>query len=384
MSRRMAMTLLPLAVLLGSTAGASAEKNADRQASSELGTSAVRAMDTPEAEDQSGASGDPTAEDANTPPVISVGDGVRRFSINPTLEFGALCAWAEVSILQPPNEAYNESGGVAPENCAIEVNTIKPYVIVSGRSDLVVDWAGVLGLAERNVERIVLRLEDGSSHELALKKWPKTPWSWFSYDFHERPFPDLVLAYDSSGRLLAKMDLASRIRPYCLVDEVCRRDSERMPGPKINAYATGDDIYWFSQSDARRTYEVVTHDPSVAQILDGQQYWVEDLGLWLTCNWNHRLGTWARVVLAKRGAVEASWPYVELTPDGDHYVQRETRRRVARVKSLLVIVDRRGRIVTVDPYEHDWDDLTFSSARIVSTTTDPGVHWVGQTDCNDP
>src|SRR6266508_4013562 len=167
-----------------------------------------------------------TSDEQDLPPVISVGDGVRRFLIEPTLETDGLCAWYQVSILAPPSETYGESGGIDPTDCAIEVETIKPVVVVWGRSDLDVDLVAVFGLAESEVERIVLRLEDGSSHELPLNKWAKTPWSWFSYDFRKRPFPDFVVAYDSNERVLAKTDLGSRIRPACLVEEVCHRDSE--------------------------------------------------------------------------------------------------------------------------------------------------------------
>jgi hypothetical protein len=324
-----------------------------------------------------------TSDEEDLPPVISIGDGVRRFSIEPTLETDGLCAWYQVSILSPQSEAYGESGGIDPTDCAIEVETIKPVVVVWGRSDLDVDLVAVLALAERKVERVVLRLEDGSSQELPLKKWAKTPWSWFSSDFHKRPFPDLVVAYDSNKRVLAKTDLGSRIRPACLVKEVCHRESERMSGQRINAYAT-DDSFWFPQAEARRTYELVTRSALLEEILGGRDYWVEDLGRSLTCDWKGQLGTWARVVLERRrGALEATWPYVELTPRGDDYVQREAHRRLAVVRALLVMLDRGGRIVAVDPYVGNTFDLTrFSDERVLGTTIDNGPQWVGQTDCN--
>ena len=81
--------------------------------------------------------------------------------------------------------------------------------------------------------------------------------------------------------------------------------------------------------------------------------------------------------------LEATWPYVELTRSGDDYVRREAHRRLARVRSLLVILGRGGRIVTVDPFVGNMFDLTtFSDERVLETTIDVGADWVGQTDCN--
>lgn len=376
--RRLAWMLILTVALFGSACS-----NSERSADSETQGSAGNGQPLPDAGGPPSPVVGTTSDEEDLPPVISVGDGVRRFSIEPTLETGGLCAFYQVAILSPQNEAYNESGGIDPTDCAIEVDTINAFVVVWGLSDLDVDLAAVLGLAERKVERVVLRLEDGSSHELPLKKWPKTSWSWFSYDFHKRPFPDLVIAYDSDKRVLAKKDLGNRIRPACLVEEVCRRDSERMSGQRINAYAA-DDSSWFPQAEARRTYELVMRSALLEEILGGRDYWVEDLGRWLTCDWKGQLGTWARVVLERRlGALEATWPYVQLTPGGDDYVQLDAHRRLAIVRALLVMLDRGGRIVAVDPYVGNTFDLTrFSDERVLGTTIDVGPQWAGQTDCN--
>lgn len=94
---------------------------------------------------------------------------------------------------------------------------------------------------------------------------------------------DFVVAYDSDERVLVKTDLGSRIRPACLVEEVCHRDSERMSGQRINAYAA-DDSSWFPQAEARRTYELVTQSALLQEMLGGRDYWVEDLGRSLTCD----------------------------------------------------------------------------------------------------
>jgi hypothetical protein len=332
----------------------------------------------------------PATSREKVPPVLSVGDGSRRFAIKPTREFGELCAWNQVTLAPPYSDSeYHESGGIDPENCAIEVKTILPYVVVGGRSDLAVDWAGVLGLAEKQVERVVLQLADGSREELPLKPWPNTPWSSFSFDFRPRPFPELVLAYGSEGQLLAKVNLAERIRPDCLVDEVCERDHERDRGPAINAYLGGSDpVGWFPQQDARRTYELVMGDARLKEILGAREYWVEDLGLWLTCDWKRKLGTWATVRLGKVGTFDAEWPFAQLAPDGNSYVKRAERRRVGGVRNLLAVVDlERGRLVTIDPFTggrwiNEDSMLTFSDDRILHTTGAAYPVWKGQTGCN--
>jgi hypothetical protein len=378
---RIAVMLVPLAVILGSTHGSTAERNSYRSVASQARSGAQEVPARPGAEDPAGNPSGSSESDSKLPPVISVDDGVRRFSIEPTREFDGLCAFYEAYV-GPPGYGYGESPGINPNNCALKVKTIAPSVIVSGKRDTEVEWAGVLGLADRNVQHVVLQLEDGSKHELPLTPWRDTPWATYSFNFQQRPFPEFVLAYDASKKLLAKAGLSAGIRPDCLVEEVCGHNSERWTGAWINAYP-GNWVSHFSQSDARRTYEIVMGDQRLKSILGTGAYWVDDFGPWLTCDWKGRLGTWANVMLPKPHALEADWPYAELTPAGNDYVLREEHRRVPDVSSALVLVDlSHGGVIAVDPYMEETTGLTFSGERIVTTTTDIGAHWVGQTDCN--
>jgi hypothetical protein len=339
-----------------------------------------------------GSSGPPSMEfapvpwyalDAATPPIVTVGDGTRRFELLPTLEWHQLCAWEKPSVKTPWGEA-GWTAMVPQGDCAIEVDVTRISVAFGGSRDTLVEWAGVLGLAERKVERVVLEFADGTRTELPLAEWPRTPWLSYSYNFHGRPFPQRVLTYGSADELLSEVEVSDWIRPYCLVEEMCARDSERDPGAWMIAASNGEDLPHlpFGRATARRTYDLVSGSTALRAILGGRRYRVEDLGLWRTCDWRRPLGTWARVRLAKRAAVEADWPFVRLTKDGNFYTKHHQRRAIARLASLLVIVDKRGRLVAVEPEEIASESPIRFDHRIVNTTTSPGAHLTGQTDCN--
>lgn len=323
-------------------------------------------------------------KDDRDPPTLKVTDGVRQFELQPTREFGGLCAYTTPSFVEP-NGGFAEHPGLSDE-CSLEVEGAKAWIVFGGPNDLSVEWAAVLGLAELEVERIVLVLADGSKQELPLRPWPETPFQWFRRGFDRRPFPDILLAYGSGERLLARIDLANRIRTDCLIPEICvRTKSEFERGNWLDA--AGEDFdqttFNFWHGDARRTFDLVMNDRGLRVLLGEGEFWVEELGTWSTCDWTGQLGTWARVRLAGHKTIEADWPFVRLTPAGDGYVRTSAHRK-GRVRTLLVLVDLDGAtIVTVDPlHESTWEPW-FSDARIESTTFDPGPAWKGQKTCAD-
>ena len=94
---------------------------------------------------------------------------------------------------------------------------------------------------------------------------------------------------------------------------------------------------------------------------------MSEVGLWYTCDYKGELGTWARLHLAKAGLFERDWPLVELTRDGNSYVEKSRRARVAKVDGFFLLIDlKRRRLVAITP-EVDYEAV-FRDNKIYNST----------------
>jgi hypothetical protein len=308
-------------------------------------------------------------EQPKLPPILAVDDGVRRFELDPTWEGGQLCAFDKISA----GADVGWTGGIEQGNCQLSVETVRPWVTYGGHSDLAVDWAGVIGLAENKVKRVVLVLADGSDQELELKEWPRTPWLAFKHNFEGPPLPASIVAFGEDDQALAKVDLRSRIQPSCFVDEICAHGSESPRSTWItDVDASEPQGLQLTRGQARATYEFLKRDQLLQEILRSREHWVEEVGLWYTCDYKGQLGTWARLRLAKAGVFERDWPSVKIARDGDSYVEKSRRARVAKVDGFFLLIDlKRRRLVAITP-EIDYEAVFRDDAIYNSTEWGPG------------
>jgi hypothetical protein len=282
------------------------------------------------------------------PPALAIDDGSERFVLEPTWESGQLCVYEATSA--PQDSGW--TAGIEMGNCALRVDTVRPWVSYGGKSDLEVDWAGVLGLAEPEVKGVVLYLADGTKHDLELKKWPRSRWLSFDYVFRGRPFPSFLVAYDSEGRAMRKVEIGSRIVPSCFVDEVCEHDSSEMPRRTwIEAVDVSEPARLeLTQPQAQETYELVKHDDLLRRIVGAQSYVVGEIGVWYTCDYDAELGTWAYIYLTRPGTFARRWPQVEIVPAKNSWIATNRWARRAKIDSFLVLVEAKShRIVAVTP-----------------------------------
>ena len=271
-----------------------------------------------------------------------------------------------------------------PEDCKTVVHHIRPYIGFGGSSRTAVDWAGVLGLAERDVSRVELVLDDGSTVKLPLRPWPRSDWLSFEYGIHSRPFPKEALAYNSAGKLLAKTGLIAYINPECPLAETCQLgEGESVNDPWASLEDTGfaSPNLLLRSNDAHASKRLIEADPRLRAILSGRAAPLREMCAWPNCHWSRLLGTWSRLRLVRPATIQSTWPFVELSPDGLSYEGHTIFARVVNVRSLFVLVDvRRNRVVAIDPEREDWLP-TYSSQRIQDAAWYGSSPYADGSDC---
>lgn len=249
-------------------------------------------------------------------------------------------------------------------DCPLE-GALRPYVATEGPNARTLRKAAVLGLARPDVARVDLELAGGGHEQLELRSVERTDWRAYAYGFSSR-LPVALVAYESEGDVLARIDLTAHVRSLCSAlesDETC---PDKPWFEAVNALEKT--VEPVSVSDLDRARQIIAADPLLSQLLAGRRYRVEAPLPWSDCDYAP-IGLGVEVRLREPAAFEADWPQLA---DGDPYGTAIVHFRAEGVTFFQVWIDlRNDRVAGIEPTNDDGAPQ-ISRVRVVNKPEDAG------------
>jgi hypothetical protein len=262
-------------------------------------------------------------------------------------ESGTLCLANETG----PNEQGIGSGSTF--DCLDERNgAVLPYVFYGGPTGGSLTWAYVVGLARRDVSRLVVRYRDGTTSESVLKAWGAFPWRSFVVRPRSGGLPAGLNAFGAHG-VLARIDVSPVLVPPCSggYDDPCRGS----PVPQAPWDDVADPLAppeRLTKAQVRETRRLALSHPLIRRILGGGRSRIAVIGRWTRCD-GAPIGTVIDLVANEPADVEADFPLVDYNPrTHSAYTESVVHMKIEDATRVSLHVDlNRHRVVGIDPSE---------------------------------